>query len=151
MYAVRICIYPDGDFGFDEPEFNIELEIEQIFYFEERKEAAESIIRSFHNLRNSFRTHGWDEIKRWVDSFDDRIELIVKKINTFVIDKDFGNQQITYELAEVDKKYLPNGSYTYIKKEPEIDFSWYREETIKWDEVITWEDIEKEEEGNYGY
>ena len=35
-----------------------------------------------------------------------------------------------------------NGSYYYDAKEPEVDFSWYEEETIRWDELANWDDVE---------
>lgn len=142
MFAVTICIYTDGDFGYEEPEFNIEGEEEKTFYFENRKEATNAIIRSFHNLKKSLRPCGRDNIKRWIDSMDNRIELITRKIPTFRIDKDFGNQSILYELCEVKKRELHNGSFCYDSNDVDIDFSWYGEEMIRWDEVVNFPDVE---------
>lgn len=142
MFAVRVCIYTDGDFGYEEPEFNTEGDEEKTFYFETREDAVDALIRSFHNLKNSLRPYGRENIKRWIDSMDNRIELIAKKIPTFVIEKDFGNQSILYELLEVKKVEMSNGSYCYDSSEPDIDFSWYKEETIRWDELVNFPNVE---------
>lgn len=140
MFAVKIYIYTDGDFGYDDPEFNCRDE-EKTFYFRTREEAAKALVRSFHNLKNSLRPCGRDNIKRWIDSMDSRIELITKKIPTFIIDKDFGNQSILYHLLEVKKVEMNNGSYCYDSLEADVDFSWYEEETIRWDEVVNFQDV----------
>lgn len=142
MFAVRICIYTDGDFGYEELEFDMKDDEEKIFYFENRKDAVNALVRSFHNLKNSLRPYDWDNIKRWIDSMDNRIELIAKKIHTFTIEKDFGNQSLLYELLEVDKVELNNGSYCYNSSNTDINFSWYEEETIKWDELVNYPDVE---------
>lgn len=142
MYAVRICIYTDGDFGYEEPEFNIKDDEEKIFYFDNRKEAVNALVRSFHNLKNSLRPCGRDNIKRWIDSMDNRIELIAKKIPTFTIEKDFGNQSLLYEIIEANKVEVENGSYCYNFLNPDINFSWYVEETIRWDELVNCPDVE---------
>lgn len=142
MFAVRICIYTDGDFGYDDPEFKTKGDEEKTFYFETREEAVKALIRSFHNLKNSLRPCGRENIKRWIDSMDNRIELIAKKIHTFMIDKDFGNQSILYHLLEVERIDMDNGSYCYDSSEVDIDFSWYEEEMIRWDELINYPDVE---------
>lgn len=142
MYAVKIDIYTDDDFGYEDPEFNLSGEEDKIFYFDCRKEAVNALVNSFHNFNNSIRVHNREHIKRWVNSMDNRIGLISKKIPTFSIKKDFGNQSILYELLEVNKVELNNGSYYYDAKEPEVDFSWYEEETIRWDELANWDDVE---------
>lgn len=142
MYAVRICIYTDGDFGYEEPEFNIKDDEEKIFYFDNRKEAVNALVRSFHNLKNSLRPCGRDNIKRWIDSMDNRIELIAKKIPTFTIEKDFGNQSLLYEIIEANKVEVENGSYCYNFSNPDINFSWYVEETIRWDKLVNCPDVE---------
>lgn len=142
MFAVRICIYTDGDFGYEEPEFNTRGNEEKTFYFETRENAIGALIRSFHNLKNSLRPCGNEHIKRWIDSMDSRIELIAKKIPTFAIDKDFGNQSLMYQLLEVERVEMDNGSYSYNFSEPEIDFSWYEEEMIRWDELVNYPDVE---------
>ncbi len=141
MFAVKICICTDGDFGYEEPEFDANDE-EKIFYFENRHYAVKALIRSFHNLKNSLRPCGREHIKRWIDSMDNRIELIAKKICAFNIHKDFGNQWITYELFEVEKRYLDNGSFYYDIISPPIDFSWYEVEMIRWDEFANLPDVE---------
>lgn len=142
MFAVRICIYTDGDFGYEEPEFDVKSDEEKTFYFETRKDAVGALVRSFHNLKNYCRPCGRDNIKRWIDSMDNRIELIVKKIPSFIIEKDFGNQSILYELLEVEKVEMNNGSYCYNSSSPHIDFSWYEEETIRWDELVNCPNVE---------
>lgn len=142
MFAVRACIYTDDDFGYDDPEFNLKDDEEKTFYFENREDAANALVRSFHNLKNSLRPCGKDYIKKWIDSMDNRVELIAKKIHTFTIEKDFGNQSILYELLKVNKVELNNGSYCYDSSNPDINFSWYEEETIRWDELINWPDVE---------
>lgn len=141
MFAVRICIYTDDDFGYEEPEFNLKNDEEKTFYFENRKDAADALVRSFHNLKNSLRPCGRDHIKRWINSMDNRIELIAKKIPTFIIEKDFGNQSILYELLEVNKVKLDNGSCCYNQFDSEIDFSWYEPEEIRWDELVNYPDV----------
>ena len=103
MFAVRICIYTDGDFGYDDPEFKTKGDEEKTFYFETREEAVKALIRSFHNLKNSIRPCGRENIKRWIDSMDNRIELIAKKIHTFMIDKDFVRAAVI-----CDEKYKKN-------------------------------------------
>lgn len=142
MFAVKVCIYTDGDFGYEDTEFNTKNDEEKTFYFETRKEAAEALVRSFHNLKNSLRPCDRDYIKGWIDSMDNRIELIAKKFPTFIIEKDFGNQSLLYALLEVQKVEMSNGSYYYNSSEPDIDFSWYEEEMIKWDEVGNFPDVE---------
>lgn len=142
MYSVRVCIYTDEDFGYDDPEFNIKDDEEKIFYFDNREDAINAIIQSFHNVKKSLRSYDRDYIKRWIDSMDNRIELICSKIHTFVIEKDFGNQSLLYELLEVQKVEMDNGSYFYDSKEPEINFSWYEEETIRWDELKNYPNVE---------
>lgn len=140
MFLVKVCIYTDGDFGYEESEFNVEPDEEKIFYFENRKDAANALVRSFHNLKNSLRPCGRDYIKKWIDSMDNRIELISRKFSTFSINKDFGNQSILHELLEANKVELNNGSYCYNSSNPDIDFSWYEEETIRWDELTNFPD-----------
>ena len=142
MFAVRICIYTDGDFGYEEPEFNIKSDEDKTFYFKNREEAVGALIRSFHNLKINLRPCGREHIKRLIDSMDSRIELIAKKIPTFAIDKDFGNQSLMYQLLEVERVEMDNGSYSYNFSEPEIDFSWYEEEMIRWDELVNYSDVE---------
>lgn len=142
MFSVRVCIYTDGDFGYEEPEFNTKGDEEKTFYFETREDAVGALIRSFHNLKNSLRPCGREHIKRWIDSMNNRIELISKKIPTFTIEKVFGNQSLLYELLEVEKVEMNNGSYCYDSSEPDINFSWYKEETIRWDELVNFPDVE---------
>lgn len=142
MFAVKIYIYTDEDFGFEEPEFNVKDDEEKIFYFENREDAVNAFIRSFHNLKNYLRPWGIDYVKRWIDSMDNRVELIAKKIRTFRIAKDFGNQSLLYELFETERIEHANGSFCFNSKNPEIDFSWYEEETIRWDELVNFPDIE---------
>lgn len=142
MYAVKICIYTDGDFGYEEPEFDMKDDEEKIFHFENRKDAVNALVRSFHNLKNSLRPCGREHIKKWIDSMDNRIELIAKKIPTFTIRKDFGNQFLLYEIVESNKVELDNGSYCYNFSNPDINFSWYKEETIRWDELTNCPDVE---------
>ena len=142
MYAVKICIYTDDDFGYEEPEFDLKDDEEKTFYFENRKDAADALVRSFHNLKKSLRPHGRDYIKKWIDSMDKKIELIAEKIPTFIIDKDFGNQSILYELLEVNKVKMDNGSYCYNSFDSEIDFSYYEPEEIDWNELANSPDVE---------
>ena len=142
MFAVKICVCTDGDFGYEEPEFNPKDDEEKIFYFENRKDAANALIRSFHSLKNSLRPCGRDYIKGWIDSMDNRVELIANKIPTFTIEKDFGNQSILYELLEVNKVELDNGSYCYNSSNPDVNFSWYEQDAIRWDELINLENVE---------
>lgn len=143
MYAVTICINTDEDFSYEDSEFNTEYDEEKVFYFENRKDAANAIVRSFHNLKNSLLPCGIDNVKRWIDSMDNRIDLISKKFKTFKIEKDFGNQSILYKLCEVNKKELINNkSYCYDFSDVEVDFSWYEEETIRWDDVVNFPDVE---------
>lgn len=141
MFVVKVCIYTDGDFGYEDPEFNTKDDEKKIFYFENRNEAANALVRSFHNLKKSLRPCGREHIKRWIDSMDNRIELIAKKIPTFVVEKCFGNQSLLYELLETEKVKIENGSYCYNFFNPIINFSWYEEETIRWDELVNYPDV----------
>lgn len=143
MFLVRVCIYTDGDFGYEDPEFQVKDEEEGIFYFKTREDAANALIRSFHNLKKSLRPCGRDNIKRWIDSMDNRVELIARKVPTFIIEKDFGNQSLFYELREVEKVEMENGGYCFNLLSPDINFSWYEEEIIRWDELIKFPDVEK--------
>lgn len=54
MFLVKICIYTDGDFGYEDPEFNMKDDEEKTFYFENREDAVNALIRSFHNLKKIF-------------------------------------------------------------------------------------------------
>ena len=98
MYAVKIDIYTDDDFGYEDPEFNLSGEEDKIFYFDCRKEAVNALVNSFHNFNNSIRVYDREHIKRWVNSMDNRIGLIAKKIPTFSIKKDFGT--LLYHLED---------------------------------------------------
>ena len=122
MYAVRIKIESDGDFGFDETEFLCEPDEERVFYFETRPEAADALVRSFKSLQASLRPCGRDYIKEFIDNFGDYIESIAKKVQTFRIEKNFGNQEILYELIEVEKVELQNKSHSYKEYWPLIIF-----------------------------
>lgn len=142
MYEVKICIVTDGDFGYEDPEFKIEDEEELVFYFADRKKAAEAIVRSFHNLKNSFRTtKNLDCIKSWIDNWNEKIELLAKKLPTFVISEDFGNQQISYSLLWTRKATLGNGSYTYCNENPKFEFG--SVDDVKWDAVVNLENYKE--------
>ena len=142
MFLVKVCICTDGDFGYEEPEFNMKNDEEKIFYFENREDAVNAFIRSFHNLKKYLRPCGRDNIKRWIDSMDNRVELIARKIPTFAIEKDFGNQSLLYKLLKTEKVQMKNGSYFFDSSDPDVDFSWYEEETIRWDELMNFPDVE---------
>ena len=136
MFAVHICIYNDGDFGFDETEFNIKGEEDKTFYFENRDDAVKALINSFHSLRNSLRPCGRENIETWIKFIDNNIEIICNNLITFKIYKCFGNQEITYELYEVEKIFNENGSYNYDEKEVEIAFG-----NFEIDSILLWESI----------
>ena len=142
MFLVKVCICTDGDFGYEELEFNMKDDEEKIFYFENREDAVNAFIRSFHNLKKNLRPCRRDNIKRWIDSMDNRVELIARKIPTFTIEKDFGNQSLLYELLKTEKVKMENESYYYSSSEPDINFSQYEEETIRWDELMNYPDVE---------
>lgn len=146
MWKVKIWIYSDDDFGFDETVFNsVEGEVRE-FYFEKREDAVKAILESFHSLKNTLRPCGRDHIKAWIDSFDSRIELITQKMYSFIVEKSFGNQELSYSLLEVKRIELPEyHTYRYETKAPYFDFSWYEEETLRWDELAKFEDVEKED------
>lgn len=142
MFLVKVCICSDGDFGYEEPEFNMKDDEEKIFYFENREDAVNAFISSFHNLKKYLRPCGMDNIKRWIDSMDNRVELIARKIPTFTIKKDFGNQSLLYELLKTERVQMKNGSYFFNSSVSDVDFSWYEEETIRWDELKNFPDVE---------
>lgn len=73
---------------------------------------------------------------------DNRVELIARKIPTFTIEKDFGNQSLLYELLKTEKVKMENESYYYSSSEPDVNFSQYEEETIRWDELMNYPDVE---------
>lgn len=137
MYGLRIYIDTDGDFSYVDKEFGND-DNERVFYFENRNDAVKSLINSFHSLRNSLNTYWIYNIDKWVKLFDDNIELICEKIPTFRIRKDFGNQEINYELFEC-KKIEKDKYYYYDEYFIDVDFSEYLTETIDWDYLNKYE------------
>ena len=135
MFAVKICVHTDGDFSFNDPEFRLKGDKEYTFYFESRKSAAEALVRSFHNLKKSIHIEDREYVTEWIDYMDQRIDLIATKIYTFTIDQELGNQEIRYELVEVHRKDMSNGSFFLDEDEVDIDFSWYEEEDIDWNKL----------------
>lgn len=131
MYGLRIYIDTDGAFSYIDTEFGND-DNERVFYFENRNDAVESLINSFHSLRNSLNTYGRENVDKWVKLFDDNIELICEKIPTFKIGKDFGNQEINYELFKCEK-IKKDKYYYYNECFIDVDFSEYLTETIDWD------------------
>lgn len=73
---------------------------------------------------------------------DNRVELIARKIPTFTIEKDFGNQSLLYELLKTEKVQMKNGSYFFNSSVPDVNFSLYEEETLRWDELNNFPDVE---------
>lgn len=135
MWKVSICIDSDGDFGFEETILNDKEGLPREFYFEKRKDAVRAILESFHSLKNTLRPCGRDHIKDWIDAFDSHIELIVRKMPTFIIYKCFGNQEITYELLECSKIEIPEfNTFRYeVTFIPSFDFSDYEPNELRWD------------------
>lgn len=137
MYGLRIYIDTDDDFNYIDKEFG-KFDEERVFYFENRSDAVKYLINSFHSLRNSLNTYGRDNIDKWVKLFDNNIELICEKIPTFKIGKDFGNQEINYELFKC-KKIEKDKYYYYDEYFIDVDFSEYLTETIDWDYLNKYE------------
>lgn len=134
----------DGDFGFEETFFNSIEGEQREFYFEKREDAVKVINESFHSLNSTFHSHSMDHIKRWISSFDHRIELITKKLPTFSLEKSFGNQDIIYRLEYIRKIDLPQyGAVRYKSSPVAFDFSWYEEEHILWDEFVNLDDVKE--------
>lgn len=144
MYAVNVYIYTDGDFGYKDAEFGDLEGREVMFYFENRKDAAKALVKSFQNLKTSFySSKGCDNIKEWLEYMANKVELITNKVPTFLIHRDFGNQSITYELIEAEKITIQNGSYYFINWCPKIYFSNYMIEQIDWNELAKEPDVEE--------
>lgn len=143
MYVVKICIYTDGDFGYDEPEFNARNDEVRKFYFENRNNAAVSLAKSIHNLKSSFRSSKrCNHVKEFLDFLDEKIDLIIKKIPEFYIHQYLGNQELTFALLKVDKEERENGCFSYVENYPYLDFSWYDiENDVNWDALETIEDV----------
>ena len=146
MFAVKICVHTDGDFSFNDPEFGLKGDKEYTFYFESRKVAAKALVRSFHNLKKSIHIEDREYVTDWINYMDQRIDLIAKKVYTFTIDRELGNQEIRYELVKVHRKDMSNGSFFFDEDEVDIDFSWIDEEKIDWDEVAKIPDVKIKEE-----
>ena len=126
MFKVNIRINTDGDFSYNETEFGLkDFDDEQTFYFENREDALNALIRSYHSLRESLKDCTFTEISRWVAKIDDRLELLCKEFYTFGINKSFGNYDINYELIETEKINMDNGSYAYKDKLSEFNLAWF--------------------------
>ena len=136
MYRVRAYIYTDGDFSFSEPEPGLGLirDKAEEFFFENRKDAADAIVKSFHHVAKFLVPCTLNSIKEWLNYFDERIELICRKVPTFNIEESIGNYEIIYELLQADKVVLKNGSYRYEYSTPTIDFADYNDvlEELNW-------------------
>ena len=89
----------------------------------------------FENLKKSIHIEEREYVTEWIDYMDQRIELIAKKVYTFTIDRELGNQEIRYELVEVHRKNMSNGSFYFDECEVNINFSWIPEEEIDWDKL----------------
>ena len=97
MFKVNIRINTDGDFSYNETEFGLkDFDDEQTFYFENREDAVNALIRSYHSLRESLKDCTFTEISRWVAEIDDHLELLCKKFYIFEINKSFGNINFIY-------------------------------------------------------
>lgn len=128
MYAVVVDIYTDGDFGFEDSEFNLkaENEVERMIVFQNRSDAVEALKKSIRNIKQSFYSSGNEciNIKLWFDELYKVIHIITEKIENFSIYKDFGNQSTSFGLYEVEKNILENGGFYYTTNEdPFLEFS----------------------------
>ena len=137
MYAVQINIETDGDFGFEDKEFGLKCgDCERSYLFKNRNDAIQAFIRFFHNFKKTFHSsRDLKNIKEWIDSVDEKIELIARKFNTFTVGHDFGNQNISCTLTACNKEQR-NKCYTYVHEPVDMDFSDLDiEEDINWDEI----------------
>lgn len=145
MYALKICLYTDGDFGYNDTEFHIEPDAERVFYFKNREMAVWAFLRHFHCVNKSLKTYGRGYIDKWFNRWDKRIDMISQKIRTFKIEKCFGNQEVLYCIYEVTEKTLSNGALYYDEILPDIDFSIYNEKDIDWCDLSKLEDLKSED------
>lgn len=128
MYAVKIDIYTDGDFGFSDSEFNLKAQDdeERVIIFSNRNDAVKALTKSIYNIKQSFYSSGNEciNIKLWFDELYKVIHIITEKIENFSIYKDFGNQSTSFGLYEVEKNILENGGFYYTTNEdPFLEFS----------------------------
>lgn len=136
MYALKICLYTDGDFGYKDTEFNMGQEMDtMIFYFEKREDAVEAFLRHFYSVGKSIRGRDTDDIKQWFADWNERIKLILKKVPTFEMKEGFGNPEILYGLYEVNRKTLSNGSFYFTEKPVGIYLSDYYNDWIDWEQL----------------
>lgn len=110
MYAVKIDIYTDGDFGFSDSEFNLKAQDdeERVIIFSNRNDAVKALTKSIYNIKQSFYSSGnkCANIKLWFDELYKVIHIITEKIENFGIYKDFGNQSIPFGLYEIGKSWI---------------------------------------------
>lgn len=130
MYQLTIELFTDGDFGYEDTEFNIEPGVRKNYYFEKRELAVAALKRHFESVTKSLRVHGMDYIQRWFSRWNDRIDVVSNNFKTFAFGEDFGNQSVYYGLVEVQKKELLNGSFSFDEHDLEADFEFYDEEDI---------------------
>ena len=139
MYAVQINIETDGDFGFEDKEFGLKCgDCERSYLFKNRNDAVQAFIRFFHNFKTTFHSsRDLKNIKGWIDSIDEKIELIARKFNTFTVGKDFGNQRISCTITACNKEQR-NKYYTYVYEPVDMDFSDLRfDDDINWIEILS--------------
>lgn len=140
MFAVKVLIDTDGEFKFQDPELNPKEGRPHVFYFENREGAAAALSKSLRNLTQTFRTDptGSRDIEEWLDYFTRNISDILEKVPTFILAKDFGGPEISYELVETEKKENTNGSFSFTEKPAHLDLSCFTTEELN---RINWKDI----------
>lgn len=149
MFKLYIEICTDEDFSYKETEFGLHKSYEEeTFYFEDRKDAVDALIRSYHSLRKSLEKCNYYFITDWVNDIDDHLELISNKFATFDISKDFGCYRIMYILAET-KKVINDKYYKYEDKTPEISLFWRKlndNNFYMWDKISKLPDLSEFED-----
>lgn len=116
-YAIIVDICSDYDFKYelsnlgisssneDESSLGISSSNEDgrnsVFYYKDRETAVGDLLNEYHSFADSFQQTGHDEIEQWVDLIDLAIDKVTDRYDTFSLERDFGNQQISFRLCEV--------------------------------------------------
>ena len=104
-YAIIINICSDQDFKYELSNFGIsssdEDECDSIFYYKDRETAVGDLLNEYHSFADSFQQTAYDEIEQWVDLIDLAIDKVTDRYDTFSLERDFGNQQISFMLCRV--------------------------------------------------
>lgn len=153
MYCLSVEIETDDDFTYQDCEFGEKIG-QTNYYFNERKEAIEAMVRSYRSMVDTIKVpENLKYIERRLKQFMPYLETICKKLPTFCIEIGFGNQTICYNVSKVKKEQYKNGSFSFkhdfIDDSSYISPTWYHlyigsgwQEEYNWEELIGFADIE---------